>query len=442
MTGALVLADGAADFVTSPTLAIDEAVAAKRAAGEDIVHLGFGEASFPLHPSMRAALADAATRTAYGPVLGVPELREAIAAYLARERDFDARAARVVVGPGSKPLLFGLLRVLRGDVLLPAPSWVSYAPQARLSNKRVFVVPTDAEDCHTLSPDALETARREAIARGADPRILVVNTPSNPTGGVLAHDAVAALAAWCRGAGVTLVSDEIYAELVHGPRPHVSPASLYPEGTIVTGGLSKAFSAGGWRLGYALVPEGAAGAALVAALRALASEVWSSPSMPVQIASLAAFRADPDVARHVRRCARLHGHAAGRLHRGLVRLGARCPAPAGAFYLYPDFAPFASKLTARGVATSDDLAKHLLSAFSVATLPGTGFGDAPSALRLRLATSGLFGGAEPLDALLGRADDLPSADPASGTPIALPRLDRALDAFARFVASLDAAKAP
>jgi aspartate/methionine/tyrosine aminotransferase len=432
----LRLDDDAEPLTTSPTLALNEVVAARRAAGREIFDLGFGEASFALPPALRSAFAAAGAETSYGPVLGTGELREAIAGYLARERGLEACAAHVAVGPGSKPLLFALLRVLRGDVLLPTPSWVSYAAQAHLSRKRVIWVQTHPRDHHTLTTDALELARRKALRAGALPRILVVNTPSNPTGGVLTREAVAEIAAWARRTGVTLISDEVYAELVHGPRPHVSPATVYPEGTIVTGGLSKAFSAGGWRLGYALVPKNAGGGELVAALRAIASEIWSSPSMPAQCAAASAFRADPEVAAHVRRCARLHGHAAGRLARALTRLGVTCAPPAGAFYVFADFAPFADALRRRRITSSSDLARHLLDVWGIAALPGAAFGDAPSALRLRLATSKLFGAGEAEGALLPLADTLPAEDPASGTPLPLPLLDKATEALSRFIGSL------
>ena len=126
----------------------------------------------------------------------------------------------------------------------------------------------------------------QAYRDGANPRILIVNTPSNPTGSMFERTDVEALALWAREEGITLISDEIYAELAHGWREHVSPASFYPEGCIVTGGLSKAFSAGGWRLGYAALPPTPAGTMAVVALRSLASEIWSSTATPVQEAAL------------------------------------------------------------------------------------------------------------------------------------------------------------
>jgi aspartate aminotransferase len=214
----LGLAPAARALAPSATLAMNEAIAARRAAGREVIHLGFGEASFPLHPILRAALVEAATRTSYAPVLGIPALRQAIAGYLTRTRGLDVSAAQVIVGPGSKPLLYALLQVLQGDLLLPSPSWVSYAPQAELAGKRVIPVDVDPADHHRLMPQVLSSALEGARRAGADPRLLLVNTPSNPTGSMFAPGDAEAIARWARGQGITLISDEIYAELAHGWR--------------------------------------------------------------------------------------------------------------------------------------------------------------------------------------------------------------------------------
>src|ERR1051326_1916731 len=220
----LPLTPRARSLPTSATLAMNEAVARRKAAGVKTIHLGFGEAAFPLHPLMKTAFAEAATRTSYAPVLGISALRQAIAAYLTSRRAMAYSADQVVVGPGSKPLLYALLLILAGDVLLPIPSWVSYAPMALLAGRRVIGVPTDLDDHHRLTPQVLSQAVTQARRDGADPRILLVNSPSNPTGGMFDHADVEALALWARESGVTIISDEIYAELAHGWREHVSPA--------------------------------------------------------------------------------------------------------------------------------------------------------------------------------------------------------------------------
>ncbi len=440
----LALAPQAGESVPSPTLAINETIAARRAAGRAVIHLGFGEASFPLHPLLRAALAEHTPRTSYAPVLGIPALRQAIAGYLARTRGINVSAAQIAVAPGSKPLLYALMQVLAGDLLLPAPSWVSYAPQARLAGRRVIMVETDAKDHHRLTPQTLAAALERARQNGADPRILLVNNPGNPTGGMFARADVEALALWAREQGITIISDEIYAELAHGWRAHVSPAVFYPEGTIVTGGMSKAFSAGGWRLGYAALPQTPAGERVTAALRALASEIWSAAATPVQEAAVVAYSPNAELETYVRRSAKMHGHMTGRLYQTLRSLGVLCARPAGAFYLYPDFAPWRAALAARGVTTSAGLARLLLEAWDIATLPGEAFGEQPEALRLRVATSLLCIPDEDSPAereaalwnLLERADDLPADDPASAPALPLPALERAQIGLAAFVAAL------
>ena len=442
-TGPLGLNNVVAGAPVSATLRMNEAVAARRAAGQRTIHLGFGEAPFPLPMPLREELARAATRTEYAPVLGLPSLRAAIAAYLAQTRGLTTSPATVIVGPGSKAALYALMRALAGDVLLPTPSWVSYAPQARLAGKRVFPVATDPADYHRLTREALDTAMRAARETGGDPRLLVVNTPSNPTGGMFAAADAEQIALWARGEGVTILSDEVYAELAHGWRAHVSPAQFYPEGTIVTGGMSKAFSAGGWRLGYAALPATAAGEELVAAVRSLAGEIWSSAVTPIQQAATIAFAFDDTMERFVRRSARVHAHAAARLHAALVAADVRCPKPAGAFYLYPDFAPWRDQLAKRGVTTAAELADHLLAQWDIATLPASDFGEAPEALRLRLATSMLYAPADAapaeqeaiLSGLLEHADDLPTDGASGATQPALPALDEAAAQLAAFVAA-------
>lgn len=374
-------------LATSATLSMNEAVAKRRAEGRETIHLGFGEASFPLHPLLATALAEAAKKTAYAPVLGIPKLRKAIAEYLARKRGLTFSPDQIIVAPGSKPLLYALLQVLEGDLLLPVPSWVSYAPQARLAGRKVIGVETDSVDCHRLTPHALSQAMQQARRDGANPRILIVNTPSNPTGSMFDLADVEALAHWACEEGVTLISDEIYAELAHGWREHVSPAFFYPEGSIVTGGLSKAFSAGGWRLGYAALPPTPAGIKVMEALRGLASEVWSSTTTPVQEAAFVAYSLDESIEQYVHRSALVHGYLADRLYTSLVDLDVPCPRPAGGFYLYPDFSPWRSSLATMGIKTGSELAHYLLEEWDIATLPGSVFGEPPESLRLRLSTS-------------------------------------------------------
>ena len=381
------LVSKAQNLTTSATLSVNEAVAKRRAAGLETIHLGFGEASFPLHPLLAKALAEAAKNTAYAPVIGIPRLRQAIAEYLARTRGLAFSSDQIIIAPGSKPLLYALLQVLEGDLLLPVPSWVSYAPQARLAGREVIGVETDPVDCHRLTPHALSQAILKARRDGANPRILIVNTPSNPTGSMFERADVKALALWASEEGMTLISDEIYAELAHGWREHVSPASFYPEGCIVTGGLSKAFSAGGWRLGYAALPSTSAGAKAMVALRSLASEIWSSTTTPVQEAAVVAYSPNESIEQYVHQSALIHGYLTDHLYKSLADLNVPCPRPAGGFYIYPDFSPWRSALATKGITTGTELVQYLLDEWDIATLPGSAFGEPSESLRLRLSTS-------------------------------------------------------
>jgi aspartate/methionine/tyrosine aminotransferase len=438
----LQLISRAQTLTTSATLSMNEAVAKRRAAGRETIHLGFGEASFPLHPLLATALAEAAKKTAYAPVLGIPELRQAIAKYLARKRGLAFSSDQIIVAPGSKPLLFALLQVLEGDLLLPVPSWVSYAPQAKLAGRKVIGVETDSVDRHRLTPYALSQAMLQAHKDGANPRILIVNTPSNPTSSMFARADVEAIALWAREEGVTIISDEIYAELAHGWRQHISPASFYPEGSIVTGGLSKAFSAGGWRLGYAALPPTPEGTKAIVALRGLASEIWSSTATPVQEAAIVAYSQDESIEQYVHQSALVHGYLAGRLYKSLDELAVPCPHPAGGFYLYPDFSPWRSTLATMGITTGIELAHYLLEEWDIATLPGSAFGEPPESLRLRLSTSllclpvhtsSLLERETALWELLAKAEELSLA---SDVTLSMPALERAQARMAEVIQHL------
>lgn len=371
----------------SATLAINEQVAAMRAAGRDIFHLGFGESRFPVHPKVIDALRTNADKHAYLPGQGLPELRWAVAGYYNRQLGTDIAPSQVIVAPGSKVLLYALLLCIRGDLLLPYPSWVSYKPQAMLLNKRIIWVPTRVREAHRISrvrlQDAIERARRE----GADPRILLLNLPHNPTGVLFKREDLQPIVDECRAEGITIISDEIYALIPHVEGTHLSVSSLYPEGTVLTGGLSKHLSLGGWRLGVGVVPGSTAGDRLMNALISVASETWSAVSGPIQYAAVMAYGDDPDIDNYRRACARVHSLRTRYLWRVLTEAGIECALPGGAFYLYPCFGSWRKPLRRMGVYTSDQLASFLLGTHQVATLPGSDFGAPPNDLCLRLATS-------------------------------------------------------
>ena len=366
----------------SPTLHINERVAALWAAGETVYHLGFGESRFPVHPRLKSALAEAAGEKRYLPARGLPALRTAVAGYYARELGQPVSAEQVIVGPGSKALIFALQMALKTDLYLPAASWVSYAPQAEMLGRTVHVIPGRMADDYRLDLAALEQMLADSTAQ----KLLIINSPSNPTGSVLGAGDLKALTAICREHNVVVLSDEIYARLSHD-EPAESLARYYPEGTFILGGLSKHLSLGGWRLGVAVAPATKGGERVLAAMEAIASEIWSTASAPVQRAAVLAFSGDQDIEAYIDTCRRIHALRTSFFADRLEALGIRCTRPQGGFYVTASFDRFSGALGGRGIRTSDALARHLLEAHHIATLPGSAFGIPEAEPSLRLATS-------------------------------------------------------
>jgi aspartate aminotransferase len=375
---------GPAQIPVSATLAANELMDARRHRGEPVLPMGFGEAGLPAHPLLRGALSRAAGYTSYGPVAGHVALREAAAWYWAR-RDLPTDPDAVVCGPGSKALLFGLMAALGGDVAVTRPSWVSYAAQATLAGREAHFVPGSA--------------------------------------GV--PDAVRDLCAVAQTYDLIIISDEIYRDLIHDDdEPFLSPASLCPERTVVTTGLSKNLALGGWRLGVARLPDGRLGRELRGRLLGIGSEIWSAAAGPVQQAAALAFSEPPALVERVTRSRRLHAAVARAVAARFTAAGVSVPAPQAAFYLYPDFTPLSDALLARhGIDSDDQLAAMLLRRYGVGTLPGSAFGEQSWRLRLRIATGLLYG-----DTDAERTVALNSADPCSLPWIAasLDRLDEVL----------------
>src|SRR6202044_1565165 len=234
------------------------------------------------------ALAAATASNGYGPVAGSKALREAAAGYWQR-RGLPTSAGSVVCGPGSKPLLFGLLLATGADVAVPRPSWVSYAAQAGLAGARAHFVPAAPGEGGICDPEALAAAVTAARAAGPTIRSVVVTLPDNPTGRLARPATVRALCAVAAEHDLIIISDEIYRDLVHDPTPVLSPAAVAPDRTVVTTALSKSLALGGWRIGVARLPEGPLGRWLRGQLVGIGSEIWAAPAAPIQQAAAVAF---------------------------------------------------------------------------------------------------------------------------------------------------------
>ncbi|MGH3171743.1 MAG: pyridoxal phosphate-dependent aminotransferase, partial [Trebonia sp.] len=362
--------------------------------------MAFGEAGVPVAPVLRYALAAATNRNGYGPVAGTAELREAVAGYWTR-RGLPTYADDVVCGPGSKALLFGLLLALGQagtsvSVAVPQPSWVSYAAQASLTGVRAMHVPTPSRRTGGVpDPDLLNAAAAVAAREGQPIAAVIVTLPDNPTGTLAPAEAVAAVCEVARRHDMLIISDEIYRDLVFSDNSgFISPASLAPERTVVTSGLSKNLALGGWRLGVARLGRSVspALAELRDRLLAIGSEIWSSPAAPVQHAAAIGFSDLPDITSRVRASRHLHACVTRAVAARFAAVGAQVAPPQGAFYLYPDFELLRPVLAGRfGISTGADLADVLLDRYGIGVLPGSTFGDPDRALRMRVATSRLYG---------------------------------------------------
>jgi len=373
----------------SATIAINERCGALAASGKRVFRLGLGQSPFPVPPEVVTALQRHAHEKDYLPVRGLWRLREAIAAYTERTAGVAREADDVLVGPGSKELMFLLQLVYYGDLVVPTPAWVSYAPQAGIIGRKVELVPTSRHDW-MLSPEKLASLCREDDDR---PRIVVLNYPSNPTGATFKRETLQKLARVARDFRVLLLSDEIYGQ-VHHKGQHVSIARFYPEGTIISSGLSKWCGAGGWRLGTFVFPESLRW--LLEAMAAVASETFTSTSAPIQHAAVTAFEGSPAIDDYLARSRRVLRALGGFIWRRLRDAEVVCPTPAGGFYLFVDFEAHREGLGARGIGTARQLCEQLLADTGVAILPGTDFGRPREELTARIAYVD-FDGAAALD---------------------------------------------
>jgi len=409
-------------------------MAARKAQGEQVLPLAFGEAGLPAHPALRLALAEATGRTGYGPVAGQAALREAAAGYWTR-RGLRTGADAVVCGPGSKSLLFGLMLAIGGDVAVPRPSWVSYAAQASLLGARPYFVDIRPGEGGVPDPGQLGSAVRQARADGRQIRSVILTLPDNPTGTLARPGTIRELCQVAEEHDLIIVSDEIYRDLIHDTAaPFTSPAFYAPGRTIVTTALSKSLALGGWRIGAARLPGGAdaeagehLGRRLRSGLIGIGSEIWSAPAAPIQQAAAFAFSDPPELAERIALSRRLHREVARAVADRFAAAGTIVPPPQAAFYLYPDFGPVRDRLRARhSVDTSEDLAALLLQRYGVGVLAGSAFGEDPGALRVRVATGLLY----------GETNRQRECALTSGTPLELPWIAGSLDRIAEVLADL------
>lgn len=416
---------------SSATLAIDERSRLLAAEGREIFRFGLGQSPFPVPEPVVRALRDNARRKDYLPVRGLPALRRTAASWFARRSGIAFDPANIIVAPGSKELLFLIQMALDAVLILPSPSWVSYHPQSRIAGNPTLWVDTREEDGWRLTPAAL----REALKGGLGGRTgaLLLNSPNNPTGAVYAAGQLEALADEARRLGLMVLSDEIYGEVEHRGA-HESIARFYPEGAVVTTGLSKWCGAGGWRLGLAAFPAGLS--RLADAVAAMASETYTSVSAPIQFAAVAAFGENAEIERYLKDSRRILAAVQRHVRERLLASGVTAPEGAGGFYLFCSFERLRARLEARGIGGGRALAEALLTETGIAALPGDAFGRGGGELSLRLSYVDFDGEAALRN--VGAFDK----DGAAAVPALCPRIAKAMGRLARWLAAPGESRPP
>lgn len=371
MSGLFQLSERALSLKPSSTVAVTSRALELRRQGVDVISMSVGEPDFdtPDHVKAAAIAAIESGKTKYTAVNGTPELREAISAKFARENGLSYAPDAVTVTSGGKQALFNAFFALLNpgdEVLIPAPYWVSYPEMVALTGAVPVAVPTTPESGFLLNPEELEARVTPRT------RMIVLNSPGNPTGAVFPPEVLRAVAAVAQKHNLVIVTDEMYEHLVYDAE-QVSIGTFAPEHTLTINGASKAYAMTGWRIGYAGGPKG-----VIAAMNALQSQSTSNASSVSQYATLAALSDHAHTAAFVEMARVAYRERRDRIVAGLNALGLRTPTPQGAFYVMADTTPLhADELEA---------ARRILDDARVAVVPGTDFA-APGQVRLSYATS-------------------------------------------------------
>ena len=302
------------DIKTSATLAINELSQELEKKGQEIFKFGLGQSPFPIPQIIVEELKKNAQQKNYINVSGLIELRHQIAKYHSLNNKNNYTAENVIIGPGSKELIFQTQLVIDCDVLLPNPSWVSYEPQAQILNKKIHWIKTDAKSNWHITPDELDKICQNLQQVE---KLLILNSPNNPSG--TSHNNLEALATIAKKNNIIVLSDEIYTELDFSGH-YKSISHYYPEGTIISSGLSKWCGAGGWRIGSITFPSELKH--IKSMVRSVASETYTAVSAPIQYAAIKAY--SEDHTQYLNNSRKILEIIANYIYQELIEVGIKC----------------------------------------------------------------------------------------------------------------------
>ena len=356
------------DLKPSSTLLINETSRKLEEQGKKIYKFGFGQSPFKVPEDVVRELKNNAHQNKYLPMQGLSELRNAVAKYTSKKKNYDYKSENVIIGPGSKELMFLLHVIFDGEIILPAPSWVSYAPQAILGRNKAQILQTKREN--NWFPTASEI--EEIVLKDKNKNyLLFLNSPNNPSGQICEN--LEEIASIAEKYNLIILSDEIYSELSF-MNNYQSISNFCPEKTIISTGLSKWCGAGGWRLGYFLVPDSLT--EIKNMINVLASETFSAVSAPIQYAAIKAY--EQDHSNYINKSKNILGAIGNYVYENLRSNKVLINKPQGGFYLMPEFLN-------KKFNSSSEMCDSILNDTGVALLPGSDFGFEQTKMLARLS---------------------------------------------------------
>jgi len=341
----------------SATLKINEISKKLEQEGKEIIKFGFGQSPFPVPVKVVDELKKNAHQKSYLPIQGLDDLRVAISKYESKKKNKNFSSEQIIIGPGSKELMFLLHVSFDGEIILPAPSWVSYQPQSIIAGNKFHWIQTSAENNWYPTAESLE----ELVLKNKEKNyLLILNSPNNPSGQVCKN--IKEISEIVKKYKIIVLSDEIYSELTFDEN-YDSMSNFCSEQVIVSNGLSKWCGAGGWRLGYFVIPN--ALSKLKNSMKVLASETFSAVSAPIQFAAISAF--NNDHTDYILKSKKILKGIGEYVYNNLKSNNVIMNKPMGGFYLMPEFLN-------KKFNTSAEMCTDLLNKKGVAILPGSDFG--------------------------------------------------------------------